>query len=632
MGKATTPPARGKAGRPPLTAGVNGARPATSEPAGLARVAKAIARAGTPDELSAAFAGAFARDFPCGRILVAVVDPETSKQVVLTDRRAAGRSTTGMADLTELAALAVTKGSTVRKAVPTGPGSPAARFTAFPLKCAGRAIGAVVVEIRPGKAIAASQRVFAKGACGLLAGALAGTVMTESHGRRTLERDVFGAISRIINASQELDDVYEHFAEELKRLLPFDRISVLSVDLAQDTFSIKYVSGVHIPGLEPGEVFRLVGSPDAEAATRREAILVRNSDADGLATAYPRLMDEIEAGMRAFILAPLSSRNEIIGVLRISSVEADAYDDRTVALVERVGALISGSVASAELHRQALRLAEERELRARLDAENRELVRIDQLKRRFFSLVSHELKTPLTTMVAFADVLAANRENNLTPRQLTHLRVMQRNGRRLNLLVEDLFDLARIETGGFKLTRRECEVKRLLEDQVASFAPIVGQKNQTVKAEIPQHEVWMEVDPDRLAQIVSNLLSNASKYSPNDGEIALKAYVEGDRLHVSVSDQGVGIPKKDHRNIFTAFFRADNEETRSVPGTGLGLFITKTLVEMHGGQITLDSDTGKGTTMSFYVRGVMPAPPPNAQPETPAAVVPRFETADTGSS
>jgi signal transduction histidine kinase len=93
-----------------------------------------------------------------------------------------------------------------------------------------------------------------------------------------------------------------------------------------------------------------------------------------------------------------------------------------------------------------------RKVKARLDAENRELLRVDQVKRRFFSLTSHELKTPLTTMVAFADVLAANRKGNLTPRQLQHLQVMQRNGRRLNVLVEDLFDLARIETGGFKLT------------------------------------------------------------------------------------------------------------------------------------------------------------------------------------
>ncbi|MBM3960025.1 MAG: HAMP domain-containing histidine kinase [SAR202 cluster bacterium] len=124
------------------------------------------------------------------------------------------------------------------------------------------------------------------------------------------------------------------------------------------------------------------------------------------------------------------------------------------------------------------------------------------------------MKTPLTTMLAPADVLAQNRESNLTPSQLTRLQAMQRRGRRLNRLVENRFDHARIETGGFRLDRREHEVKRLIDDQIAGFNPIIALKNQTLAARMREPEVWMDADPDRPSRIIANPLSNASKYSP----------------------------------------------------------------------------------------------------------------------
>jgi signal transduction histidine kinase len=570
----------------------------------LSELARSLPKASTPPAMCTAFANAVRRAVPHERLLVFRVrpgDPPPSLSPI------AWPGANGEVDpaAVRVAEAAVSSG---RPVVRTERASkrPFCRM-AVPMITNGAVVGVIVAEAR-GRAYTPAHRRAALDTGSVLAGALAHADGAAMLRRRENEAAVLSEVNRVISSAIDLDDVYEHFAEEMQKLIQSDRIALLAIDRAAQTFTVTYVSGIHVPGMEPGETFQLAGSLTAAVSEKRAGVLVTGDSPEGLAARYPRLSAIAAAGIRSVMAVPLLSRNEVIGALHISSARPYAYDSPDLEVAERVGSLIASTVANAELYRQALNLAEERELRARLDAENRELLRIDQVKRRFFSLVSHELKTPLTTMVAFADVLAANRDGNLTPRQLQQLQVMQRNGRRLNLLVEDLFDLARIETGGFKLTRREFEARKLLQDQVASFAPIIERKQQEIQVDIPERDIWIEADPDRLVQIVSNLLSNAAKYSQNGTKIQMSAAVDGDRLSVTVRDQGIGIAKKHHRDIFTAFFRADNEETRSAPGTGLGLFITKTLIEMHGGQIEVDSDTGRGTTMSFYIRGVLPGP------------------------
>ncbi|MBI2965885.1 MAG: GAF domain-containing protein [Chloroflexi bacterium] len=586
----------------------------------------------TPTELCTAFAHAVRRAVPHDRFVISCAEAGDAGDR-LTPLFYSDGSGASSAALSSLAAAVLKSRRPIMRAPHARNGAgPGVCRMGVPLLAGGDLVGVAVFEARRTASYSAAQRRAALDTGAVLAGALARAIATEALRRLERERVTLSEINRVISSAVDLDDVYEHFAEELQKLLQFDRIAILSVDHASGTFTVTYVSGIHIPGLEPGETFTLQGSPAETVITSRAGMLLSDEDPERLVSQYPRLAYVVAAGIHSVIAVPLMSRNEVIGILRISSKAPNAYTPKDLDLAERVGALIASTVANAELYRQAMHLAEERELRARLDAENRELLRIDQVKRRFFSLVSHELKTPLTTMVAFADVLAANRDGNLTPRQLNHLQVMQRNGRRLNLLVEDLFDLARIETGGFKLNRREFEARKILEEQVASFAPIVERKEQQIVAEIPERDIWIEADADRLVQIVSNLLSNASKYSPNGSKIELRASVDGERLTVTVRDHGIGIQKKHHRDIFTAFFRADNEETRAAPGTGLGLFITKTLVELHGGQIEVDSEPGQGTTMSFYVRGVLAAAPSGPQTAAPAQLRPRLEFLDAAST
>ena len=253
----------------------------------------------------------------------------------------------------------------------------------------------------------------------------------------------------------------------------------------------------------------------------------------------------------------------------------------------------------------ARRLVEEEQLAGRLDARNRELQRVHEARGEFLSAVSHELKTPLASILAFADILARNQPGNLQQRQQDHLAAIQRNCRSLETLINDLLDLSRFDAGRFELTKRLFKADELFSETVRSFAPIFSQKNQTLVTDIQLGDIRLEADRERLGQVLANLLSNASKYSPAGKVVTLRARTMEGVICVEVEDQGIGIRPADMARIFTPFFRSDDPATRKVPGTGLGLAIVKSIIELHGGEVTASSEAGCGSKFGFKVPGVL---------------------------
>jgi len=247
------------------------------------------------------------------------------------------------------------------------------------------------------------------------------------------------------------------------------------------------------------------------------------------------------------------------------------------------------------------RAERERETLQHLDAQNQELQRVNQARSQFVSTVSHELRTPLTSMLAFADILARNVPRNLQPRQMEYVEAIQRSGLRLQTLINDLLDVSRIDSGRFTLQETEFDARQLLDEVVRSLGPILAAKDQAINISIPDRVLAVYADRDRLSQVITTVLSNASKYSPDGSPVELDVQTEENRLLVQVRDRGIGISEEDRQRLFTPFFRADNEETRSVPGTGLGLVIARSIVEMHGGRVYLDSERGAGTTFRFEI-------------------------------
>jgi PAS domain S-box-containing protein len=223
---------------------------------------------------------------------------------------------------------------------------------------------------------------------------------------------------------------------------------------------------------------------------------------------------------------------------------------------------------------------------------------VDRMKSEFVALVSHELRTPLTSIKGYAELLLADEADELTEEQRGFLHVVVRNADRLARLIQDLLDVAHIESGQIELKYAAVDLDRVIREVAATFRPQVKQKGQrlVVRVAMGLPAVWG--DQDRLAQILINLVSNAHKYTPAGGQITVEARPEGEEVRIDIEDTGIGMSEEEQAQLFTRFFRAKNPTTQEAGGTGLGLAITRSLVEMHGGQLTVVSAPGQGSTFS----------------------------------
>ncbi len=240
----------------------------------------------------------------------------------------------------------------------------------------------------------------------------------------------------------------------------------------------------------------------------------------------------------------------------------------------------------------------ERELHDRLLVDSLELRRIGQLKDRFLSSVTHELMTPLTSISAFTGILLRNRDNNLTKRNLDQLEVMKRNSAQLKDLLGNLLELSAMNDASYQLSYSRFNLRQILDEVTEAFMPTILKKDLIIELEDENADGIVEADDARIRQVISNVLSNSIRYSPAHTEIKVSAWITDLMFTITISDNGIGISQRDQDELFTLFFRADNESTRSVAGTGIGLVTAKQIVELHGGELTLDSTENVGTTVN----------------------------------
>jgi PAS domain S-box-containing protein len=224
------------------------------------------------------------------------------------------------------------------------------------------------------------------------------------------------------------------------------------------------------------------------------------------------------------------------------------------------------------------------------------LLKIDQMKSEFLSNVSHELRTPLQSIGGFTKLLL----NGQVPDPATQqefLRIVDAETLHLGNLINSLLDMSRLEAGRFQVNRRPTPVRDVIIDSINSFHSLTSEKQITLSEEIPDRLPEMEVDGERLRQVVINLLSNAVKFSDPGGVVTVRAEERPADLLLQVADHGIGISREDARHLFERFYRAEGELVRG--GTGLGLYISRQIVEAHGGRIWAESEPGKGSTFSF---------------------------------
>ena len=236
-----------------------------------------------------------------------------------------------------------------------------------------------------------------------------------------------------------------------------------------------------------------------------------------------------------------------------------------------------------------------------LEKKNQELEQASLAKSQILSTATHELKTPLTSIVGYVDrmLLRQDTVGPLNEKQQRYLETVGTNARRLKTLVDDLLDISLIESGCLELSWGNLDLVQEIEDS-SSLLQTQFQEKQIRFSLMPSSDSPSEIRADRLrfGQVIGNLLSNACKYSPVGTTVTVAVRRQGDAARIDVSDEGIGISEADQAKLFTKFFRADNSFTREASGTGLGLYITRNLMEAHGGSIWVASQQGQGTTFS----------------------------------
>jgi len=238
------------------------------------------------------------------------------------------------------------------------------------------------------------------------------------------------------------------------------------------------------------------------------------------------------------------------------------------------------------------------EMADELEREASQRDQLDRLKDEFVLTASHELRSPLTSVQGFAELLMLERDS-LTPGQVETVEIILENCRHLVKLLNDLLDLARSDAGRLAIVPRPTDLTSLIEETVRTMRGQTDAAHQTLNVQIEPGLPQISGEPDRVRQILVNLLTNAHDYSPEGASIDVSALVVGAEVEIAVADNGPGIPETQLEHIFERFVRGDAGLTQRVGGTGLGLAIAKSLVELHGGTIGAESALGHGSTFRF---------------------------------
>ncbi|MGH2451218.1 MAG: sensor histidine kinase [Candidatus Limnocylindria bacterium] len=416
--------------------------------------------------------------------------------------------------------------------------------------------------------------------------------------QQTAITDVLGVISR---APYALNPVLEAVIQNAVRLSGADSGTVIRIE-----------NGI-------GSISARVGMPDETSASHAEFYRLFNETKDALATgasvlgrvyrerrtlhvaditADPTVAQSkgmMSIGARTGLGVPLLLGDQLLGAMILVRLEVRPFKPRQIELVESFA-------------RQAAIAIENVRQFNEIKAKSKELEVANQHKSEFLANMSHELRTPLNAIIGFSDVLIQGMAGELSSKQADYLEDIRTSGQHLLSLINDILDLSKVEAGRMELTPSEFSLGVALANAMTMVRERVARQGIGLDLTVDEIDV-INADERKVKQILFNLLTNAVKFTPDGGTISVTAAREGDHVLVSVRDTGIGIAPGDQARIFEEFRQVGEGRSLSSEGTGLGLTLTKALVELHGGRIWVESEVGKGSTFLFTLPLAPPAAP-----------------------
>jgi signal transduction histidine kinase len=392
-------------------------------------------------------------------------------------------------------------------------------------------------------------------------------------------------LSKRMSSILNFNELVDTLVHELVRGIPATHATLMIHDPATGAF----VNYREEATLEEGSAVESIraDSPVVQWLTSVEGLLVKEEVKlnPRIAKYFETTEGELEA-IKAALIVPLKVENKLNGILLLGEkLSGEIYDDQELDVLLLLATQAAISLENARLYEN-------------LATSNARLMEASRLKSQFLANMSHELRTPLNSIIGFSKVLLNRLDGELTDRQEAYVRSVHNSSRHLLDLINSILDFSRIEAGRFEMRRERLDLLDVVEECIETSMPLVRDRRVKLEKDVPVELPAVQGDRMRIKQVLLNLISNAIKFT-HAGRVLVQVRPEGETVHVSVADTGIGISPNDLQRLFEPFQRLDNPLAQQADGTGLGLAISKKFVELHHGRIWAESRESQGSTFHF---------------------------------
>ena len=408
--------------------------------------------------------------------------------------------------------------------------------------------------------------------------------------------DLLGQVGNLFTSSLELKETIDFMLKAASDLVDCDAATVFLVD--EDGTALSAIAT--FPYTESlGQVahFELGEGIVGWAAQRRKVVSVADATKD---RRFKTL--ELSYSPRSFLVMPLESPQRLVGALTLARREVQPFTNIEQALMQIISSQAAISIDNARLYAAQQRQVTEIAAQKReLEIANAQIAEISRLKSEFLANMSHELRTPLNAILGFSEILKDNLVELTVEQKQECLQNIHTSGKHLLELVNDVLDLSKIEAGRMELSYDSFGVFDAVREVHNVIRSLSERRDIDLSINITPTELEVRADKSKFKQVLYNLLSNAIKFTAQGGRVWVAGRADDGELIIDVGDTGVGIPPEHHLRIFDEFYQLDSATTRQVEGTGLGLSLTRRLVDLHSGRISLESEPGKGSVFTFRI-------------------------------
>jgi len=413
--------------------------------------------------------------------------------------------------------------------------------------------------------------------------------------RRVDQLEALSEVGEAVSSSLDADEVLATIVDHAVQMSGARGGSLVDYDEDTGLFSVRAATGTTADVLQALRDSRIHIDETLIGRACRERGPVQVED---LATAEldAHLSILYAAGWRSVVVVPLIRWDRIVGALVVRRKAPGGFSDETCDLLEAFASQSAIALTNARIHRQ-------------LEVQSAELAEASRHKSEFLASMSHELRTPLNAVIGFSEVLLERMFGELNERQEDYLRDILSSGRHLLALLNDVLDLSKVEAGQMELDRTDFPVEPAIQYALSMVRERALDHRIALRTEIHPGLGLLNADELRFTQVLLNLISNAVKFTPDGGSVVVAATRLPDSLEVTVSDTGVGIAITEQERIFDSF-QQGSRSARKVEGTGLGLTLTRRIVELHGGQLWVRSELGHGSTFGFSLPTVLASAEP----------------------